>query len=53
MNLLNAFDYENYSTFNVVSVGSGGNLDPQLEVNKFGDSFYVPRTLSFEVSVDF
>jgi len=53
VNLLNAFDFENYSTFNVVSVGSGGNLDPQLDVNEFGDSFYVPRTLSFEVSVDF
>lgn len=52
-NLLNAFDFENYSTFNVVSVGTGGALDAQLEVNKFGDILYVPRTLSFEVSVDF
>lgn len=53
LNLLNAFDFENYSTFNIVSLGSGGVFDPQLEVNEFGDTFYVPRTLSFEVSVDF
>jgi len=53
VNLLNAFDFENYSTFNILSVGSGGQLDPELRVNKFGDSLYVPRTLSFEVSVDF
>jgi outer membrane receptor protein involved in Fe transport len=53
MNLLNAFDYENYSTFNILSVGSDGVLDPELEVNEFGDSFYVPRTLSLEVSFNF
>jgi outer membrane receptor protein involved in Fe transport len=53
VNLLNAFNFENYTTFNILSVGSDGRLDPQLEVNEFGDILYVPRTLSFEVSVDF
>jgi len=53
VNVLNVFDFENYSTFNILSVGSDGVLDPQVEVNRFGDMFYVPRTLSFEVSVQF
>jgi len=53
VNLLNAFDYENYSNFNILSVGSGGVLDPQVEVNEFGDILYVPRTLSFEVGFRF
>jgi hypothetical protein len=53
VNLLNAFDYENYSTFNLISPGSGGVLDPTAEVNEFGDTFYVPRTLSFEVGFRF
>jgi outer membrane receptor protein involved in Fe transport len=53
VNLLNAFDYENYSSFNLISAGSGGVLDPQAEVNEFGDMFYVPRTLSFEVGMRF
>jgi hypothetical protein len=52
-NLLNAFDYENYSTFNILSAGSNGVFDPDLEVNEFGDSLYVPRTLSLEVSFNF
>ena len=53
MNLLNAFNYANYSTFNILGVGSNGVLDPDLEVNQYGDSFYVPRTFNFEVSVAF
>jgi outer membrane receptor protein involved in Fe transport len=55
VNLLNAFDYENHSnlSFNIIGVGSGGVLDPELELNEFGESLYVPRTLSFEVSFDF
>ncbi|NLG76837.1 MAG: TonB-dependent receptor [Xanthomonadaceae bacterium] len=53
VNVLNVFDFENYTTFNIVSVGSDGVLDPQLEVNPFGDILYVPRTMSFEVSMRF
>jgi len=53
LNLLNAFDYENFSTFNLISPGSGGVLDPVVEVNEFGETFYVPRTLSFEVGFRF
>lgn len=53
VNLLNAFDYENFRSFNLISAGSGGVLDPVVEVNEFGDSLYVPRTLSFEVGMRF
>jgi outer membrane receptor protein involved in Fe transport len=53
LNLLNAFDYENFKNFNLISAGSGGVLDPEIEVNEFGDMFYVPRTLSFEVGFRF
>ncbi len=53
VNVLNVFDYENYTTFNIISVGSDGVLDPELEVNQFGDILYVPRTMSFEVSFRF
>lgn len=53
MNLLNAFDFENQSSFNLLSPGSGGVLDPDVEVNEFGDAYYVPRTLTFEVGFRF
>jgi hypothetical protein len=53
VNLLNAFDYDNFAGFNLLSPGSGGVLDPQVEVNEFGDAYYVPRTLSFEVGYSF
>ena len=53
VNLLNAFDYENFSTFNLISPGANGVLDPVVEVNEFGETFYVPRTLSFEVGFKF
>ncbi|HEX5787564.1 MAG TPA: TonB-dependent receptor [Woeseiaceae bacterium] len=50
VNLLNAFDYENYSTFNVV--GPPGEY-PNIEVNEFGDAYYVPRTINFELGFNF
>lgn len=53
VNLLNAFDYENFSTFNIVSVPETGVFEPEIEVNPFGEAFYVPRTLSFEVGFRF
>jgi hypothetical protein len=52
-NVLNVFDFENYTTFNVISVGENGQINPDIEVNEFGDMLYVPRTLSFEVSFNF
>ena len=53
VNLLNAFDYNNYASFNVISVGSGGVLDPVIEVNTSGDIYYVPRTISFELGFNY
>jgi outer membrane receptor protein involved in Fe transport len=52
-NVLNVFDYENYTTFNVLSIGENGQINPNIEVNEFGEMLYVPRTLSFEVSFNF
>lgn len=53
LNLLNALNYKNYSSFNLISAGANGVLDPQVEVNRFGDMYYVPRTWSFELGVKF
>ncbi len=53
VNLLNAFDYKNFRSYNLISPGSDGVLDPEIEVNEFGDILYVPRTLSFEVGFRF
>lgn len=53
MNLLNAFNYKNYSNFNLFSAGADGVYDIQGEYNKFGNMYYQPRTLSFEVGLKF
>ena len=50
---MNAFDYENYSSFNLLGVGSGGMPNPDVEVNQFGDAYYVPRTINFELGFNF
>lgn len=53
VNLLNAFNYKNYSSFNLVGVGENGVFDPEVEVNRFGNMYYVPRTLAVEVGFKF
>jgi hypothetical protein len=53
VNLLNAFDFENFDTFNLISPGSNGRIDPVVEVDEFGNSLYVPRTLTFELGMKF
>ena len=53
VNLLNAFNFKNYSSFNYVGFGSGGIYDPNITINKTGDNLYVPRTLTFEVGFKF
>jgi outer membrane receptor protein involved in Fe transport len=58
INVLNVFDYKNYSSFSVIEAGpdgadSGGVYDPTFEYNKFGDMYYVPRTLSVELGLKF
>lgn len=53
VNLLNAFNFKNYTSFNYDSFGSGGIYDPQISVNRYGDIRYVPRTLTVEVGLKF
>lgn len=58
VNVLNVFNYKNYSSFSVIEAGangsqSGGIYDPTFEYNKFGDMYYVPRTISVEVGMKF
>ena len=53
LNLLNAFNFKNYSSFNYDSFGSDGVYDPDISVNRYGDMRYVPRTLTVEVGVKF
>ena len=53
VNLLNAFNFKNYSSFNYNGFGNGGIYDPNVSINKFGDNLYVPRTLTFELGMKF
>ncbi len=53
VNLLNAFNFKNYDTFNYDSFGSGGVYNPSISINKYGDNLYVPRTLVFELGMKF
>lgn len=53
VNLLNAFDFKNYSSYAYNGFGSNGRFDPDLTVNATGDILYVPRTVTFEVGLKF
>jgi outer membrane receptor protein involved in Fe transport len=53
VNLLNAFNYQNYSQFTTIEAGANGVYDPTFVYNRFGDMLYVPRTLSVEVGLKF
>ena len=61
MNLLNAFNFKNYSNYvyggpNGTSsyFGSDGGLDTSyVSVNRNGEILYVPRTLTFELGIKF
>lgn len=53
LNVLNAFNFKNYSSFNLISAGSGGIYSPNVTVNEFGNMYYVPRTLSVELGLKF
>lgn len=52
-NLLNAFNFKNYSEYSYLGFGSGGRLDPDIEIKDRGDIYYFPRTLNLEVSYKF
>ena len=53
MNLLNAFNFKNYNSFRYNGFGTGGIYNPNVSINEFGDSLYVPRTLTFELGMKF
>ena len=53
LNLLNAFDFKNYSSYSYNGFGSGGQFNPNVSINKNGDIFYFPRTLTAELSFKF
>ena len=53
VNLLNAFNFKNYNTFNYLNFGSGGIYEPDITTNRYGDMLYVPRTLTFELGMKF
>ncbi|MEJ1095180.1 MULTISPECIES: TonB-dependent receptor [unclassified Pseudoxanthomonas] len=52
-NLLNAFNFKNYSEYRYNGFGSNGQFDPDVEVNEDGDIFYFPRTVNVEVGFKF
>lgn len=53
LNLLNAFNFKNYTSY-TYDYGSGGVFNPNfVEINEDGDIAYVPRTLSFELGLKF
>ncbi|MDV0438392.1 TonB-dependent receptor domain-containing protein [Xanthomonas sacchari] len=53
VNLLNAFNFKNYSSYSYNDFGSDGRFDPNITINKTGDIMYVPRTVTFEIGAKF
>ncbi|PZP62620.1 MULTISPECIES: TonB-dependent receptor [Pseudoxanthomonas] len=53
LNLLNAFNFKNYSAYSYGDWGSNGQLDPHITINKTGDINYFPRTLTLEIGAKF
>ncbi|MFT4249412.1 MAG: TonB-dependent receptor [Pseudomonas sp.] len=53
INLLNAFNFKNYSSYAYNSFGSDGVYDPDITINTTGDILYVPRTVTFEIGAKF
>ena len=53
INLLNAFNFKNYSSYAYNGWGSNGNFDPDITINKTGDINYFPRTVNFEIGAKF
>ncbi len=53
VNLLNAFNFNNYTSYVYNGFGSNGQFDPDITINKTGDINYFPRTVSFEIGAKF
>jgi outer membrane receptor protein involved in Fe transport len=52
LNLLNAFNFKNYSSYSW-TFPQTGNIDPDVSINRNGDIYYFPRTLTAEIGVKF
>lgn len=53
LNLLNAFDFKNYSAYSYNGWGSNGQFAPNIQINRTGDINYFPRTVTLEVGLKF
>jgi len=53
VNLLNAFNFKNYSSYAYNGFGSNGRFEPDITINDTGDINYVPRTVTFEIGAKF
>ena len=53
VNLLNAFNFKNYSSYVYNGWGSNGQFDPDITINQTGDINYVPRTVTVELGMKF
>ncbi|QNH19028.1 membrane protein [Xanthomonas sp. SS] len=53
INLLNAFNFKNYSSYAYNGFGTNGSFDPDITINRTGEINYVPRTVTFEIGAKF
>ncbi|UYB52321.1 TonB-dependent receptor [Xanthomonas sp. AM6] len=53
VNLLNAFNFKNYSSYAYNGFGTNGRFDPNITINDTGEILYVPRTVTFEIGAKF
>ncbi|HBK46418.1 MAG TPA: hypothetical protein DDZ67_08290 [Xanthomonadaceae bacterium] len=53
INLLNAFNFKNYSSYPQNGFGANGVFDPDITINRSGEILYVPRTVTFEIGAKF
>lgn len=53
VNVLNVFDFKNFTQYQYNSFGSNGRLEPDITVVNDGEISYVPRSVIFEVGAKF
>ncbi|WP_372361721.1 TonB-dependent receptor domain-containing protein [Xanthomonas sp. NCPPB 1325] len=53
VNLLNAFNFKNYSAYAYNGFGSNGQFDPDIAINTSGEINYVPRSVVLELGAKF
>lgn len=53
VNLLNAFNFKNYSAYAYNGFGSNGQFAPDIAINTSGEINYVPRSVVLEIGAKF